>query len=405
MITIKPNFEYKNINLIDVEKIPKHWEVQKMRFIGKFTSSGIDKKIIEGEPMVKIINYTDVYGNENRILNDDRTYMEVSCSKDKAKEHQVQIGDLIFTPSSETIEDIGLSALVDTDLDNTAYSYHVLRFRFERDVDHNFKKYLCNNYIVLNQFSSLAKGTTRQILNREHFNNTVVILPPIEEQTAIANFLDDKTAQIDKLISNKQKLIELLKEERTAIINEAVNGEGKNWERKKLKYVAKLKSGKGITSDNIKPEGDFPVYGGNGLRGYTSTFTHNGKYVLIGRQGALCGNINYANGKFFASEHAVVVSILIENEFVWLGELLRSMNLNQYSQASAQPGLSVEKIQNLLIPVPNEKEKDFIVQHIQSENQRIDKTISIIEKEIELMQEYRTALISEAVTGKLKITN
>ena len=82
----------------------------------------------------------------------------------------------------------------------------------------------------------------------------------------------------------------------------------KNWEVKKLKYVASLKSGDSITSNNIKDEGIYPVYGGNGLRGYTSNYTHSGKYILIGRQGALCGNINYASNEFWASEHAVVVN-------------------------------------------------------------------------------------------------
>lgn len=258
-------------------------------------------------------------------------------------------------------------------------------------------------------------------LNREDAYQNILPLPSPAEQTAIAAYLDDKTARIDKLIANKQRLIELLKEERTAIINHAVT-KGINpkvklkpsgiewlgdipedWEVKKLKYVAKLKSGDGITADNIRPEGEYPVFGGNGLRGYTETFTHEGNYVLIGRQGALCGNINYAEGKFFASEHAVVVSVTGKSELLWLGELLRTMNLNQYSQASAQPGLSVEKIQNLMIPVPMEEEQAQIVQHIETSTQKIDATISKIEKEIELMQEYRTALISEVVTGKIKV--
>ena len=124
----------------------------------------------------------------------------------------------------------------------------------------------------------------------------------------------------------------------------------KNWEVKKLKYVASLKSGDSITSNNIKDEGIYPVYGGNGLRGYTSNYTHSGKYILIGRQGALCGNINYASNEFWASEHAVVVNPVIEVNLTWLGELLRSMNLNQYSVSAAQPGLAVGMIENLYIP-------------------------------------------------------
>lgn len=258
-------------------------------------------------------------------------------------------------------------------------------------------------------------------VNSDEFKNQLFLSPPLPEQQAIANYLDEKTALIDSFIEKKKKLIELLKEERTAIINQAVTkGINPNvkmkpsgidwlgdipehWEVKKLKYVAKLKSGDSITSDDIRPEGEYPVFGGNGLRGYTSKFSHNGKYVLIGRQGALCGNINFADGSFYASEHAVVVTIISNSEFIWCGELLRTMNLNQYSLASAQPGLSVERIQNLYIPYPPIEEQKQIVEFIETETNKIDTTITKIEKEIELMQEYRTALISEVVTGKVRV--
>jgi len=98
-----------------------------------------------------------------------------------------------------------------------------------------------------------------------------------------------------------------------------------HWTVKKLAFLASLKSGDSITPDDIKEDGPYPVYGGNGLRGYTDRFTHDGEYALIGRQGALCGNINYAKGEFWASEHAVVVAPREEIAVRWLGELLRAM--------------------------------------------------------------------------------
>ena len=176
-----------------------------------------------------------------------------------------------------------------------------------------------------------------------------------------------------------------------------------HWQEKKLKYLANLKSGEFINAENISPVGDFPVLGGNGLRGYTNIYTHKGNYILIGRQGALCGNINLAVGKFYATEHAVVVTILDESDTSWLAELLRTMNLNQYSQASAQPGLAVETIKNLPIPFPPYEEQKTISLFLSQETKRIDFTISQIDKEISLLQEYRTALISEVVTGKIDI--
>lgn len=152
---------YKDSGIDWIGEIPSHWKEYKLGVIGRFSSSGIDKKIIEDEPHVMIINYTDVYGNKEMILNSEKEYMVVTTPQSKIEQHSVKKGDLIFTPSSETKEDIGLSAVVVDDLENTAFSYHVLRFQFNQVVDLQFKKYLCNNNIVLNYFSKNSKGTTR----------------------------------------------------------------------------------------------------------------------------------------------------------------------------------------------------------------------------------------------------
>ena len=129
-----------------------------------------------------------------------------------------------------------------------------------------------------------------------------------------------------------------------------------HWEVRRLKHIAKLQSGDTISSDSFTETG-YPVFGGNGFRGYTNRFTNDGDYVLIGRQGALCGNVNYAHGQFFASEHAVVVYPYHKENLVWLGEVIRASNLNQYSQSAAQPGLAVSMIQNISYPYPPEKER------------------------------------------------
>ena len=124
-----------------------------------------------------------------------------------------------------------------------------------------------------------------------------------------------------------------------------------HWQVKRIKDLSELQSGDAVTNQQFTDEG-YPVYGGNGLRGFFPHYNHQGEYILIGRQGALCGNINYASGKFWASEHAVVVHKVKEVDTFWYGELLRTMNLNQYSLAAAQPGLSVDKIKRLELPTP-----------------------------------------------------
>lgn len=174
-----------------------------------------------------------------------------------------------------------------------------------------------------------------------------------------------------------------------------------HWRWLKLKYIASLKSGESITSEDISESGAFPVYGGNGVRGFTSSYTHSGEFPLIGRQGALCGNINYAAGEFWASEHAVVVSAAPGHSVHWLGELLRSMNLNQYSQSAAQPGIAVEVVANIAIPVPPPEEQQVIAGFLKRETTRIDGLIAEKERMLALLDEKRAALVSLVVTRGL----
>lgn len=171
----------------------------------------------------------------------------------------------------------------------------------------------------------------------------------------------------------------------------------------KLQHMVRMKSGSSITSLDMDDEGEYPVFGGNGNRGRYTSYTHDGSYVLIGRQGAECGNINYARGKFWASEHAVVASLDRELEYRWLGETLRAMNLNQYSQSAAQPGLSVEAIGRLKLPFPPVAEQKQIAAFLDWKTGQIDALIAKKQELQEKLKEKRLAVITLAVTKGLNL--
>ena len=133
----------------------------------------------------------------------------------------------------------------------------------------------------------------------------------------------------------------------------------------KLGEVCLLKAGKFVSANDISPEynkGLYPCFGGNGIRGYVADYTHDGEFPLIGRQGALCGNVNLASGKFHATEHAVVVQPKIEMNVHWLYYALNAMDLGQYATGAAQPGLAVSKLETLSIEIPNISEQNKIAQ-------------------------------------------
>lgn len=153
-----------------------------------------------------------------------------------------------------------------------------------------------------------------------------------------------------------------------------------------------FRSGKFIKAEDIKKVGAYPVYGGNGLRGYTSEYNHEGTYALIGRQGALCGNMNFSNGKAFFTEHAIAVQATEKNDTLFLYYKLGLMNLGQYSGQSAQPGLSVNKLTELEIFSPVKAEQTTIGNYFQKldslinqHHQKHDKLNSIKKAMLEKM--------------------
>lgn len=141
-------------------------------------------------------------------------------------------------------------------------------------------------------------------------------------------------------------------------------GFNKKWNKKKLGTICReFQSGSFIRASEITESGEYPVYGGNGLRGYTTSYNHDGLYALIGRQGALCGNMNLSLGKAFFTEHAIAVKADDQNNTLFLYYLLGIMNLGQYSGQSAQPGLAVKKLLELPAFVGDKNEQTEIAKY------------------------------------------
>ena len=143
---------------------------------------------------------------------------------------------------------------------------------------------------------------------------------------------------------------------------------------------SEFKSGKNIKADSISENGEYPVFGGNGLRGYTASYNHEGLYVLIGRQGALCGNVRSVNGKTYITEHAIAAAGNEKSDTSFLHYLFIKMNLGQYSDQSAQPGLAVNKLLKLKVLLPPISEQKKIAKLLSLLDERISTQSKIIDK-------------------------
>jgi len=172
-----------------------------------------------------------------------------------------------------------------------------------------------------------------------------------------------------------------------------------DWEKFYLgDLCSTFKSGIGITSEYIQIEGKYPVYGGNGLRGYSDKYTHDGNYILIGRQGALCGNINRANGKSYILEHAIAVCENTISDLEWLAQKLDYMKLNRFSESSAQPGLAVNRIVRLKLWVPSKPEQQKIAAFLSA----VDKKIQLLTRKKELLEQYKKGVMQKIFKREIR---
>ena len=194
-----------------------------------------------------------------------------------------------------------------------------------------------------------------------------VFFPGVEscEQQKIADCL----TSLYEVIAAQGRKVEALKAHKRGLMQQLFPREGETrprlrfpefrdapeWELKTLSSVCDMQAGKFVSASEISDQpvdGRFPCYGGNGLRGYTSSFTHSGTFPLIGRQGALCGNVQLAEGDFYATEHALVVSPKRGVVVPWLYYTLGKLELNRFATGQAQPGLSVDVLKAVECSVP-----------------------------------------------------
>ena len=176
------------------------------------------------------------------------------------------------------------------------------------------------------------------------------------------------------------------------------------WEWARLKHVCTMAAGKAKLSTEIKSEpfeGCYPCFGGNGIRGYVDEYNQEGTFSIVGRQGALCGNINIASGKFYATEHAVVTTLFSGIGFDWSNYTLEALQLNKYATGAAQPGLSVANVLNALVSVPPTCEQQRIGGVVSSAITLIEQ-IALEEEGLQyILNQAKKHILGLAIQGKL----
>ena len=303
------------------------------------------------------------------------------ASKDVSGYYLIENGEFAYNKSTSTDAPWGAIKRLDR-YENGVLStlYIVFGIKENNPVDSDFLvSYYSTNLWHKGIHEIAAEGARNHgLLNiapADFFETRLMIPQDIEEQKKIGKYF----IELEALITLHQRKCEQTKKLKKYMLQKMFPQNGAkvpeirfdgfiyDWEQRKLGDVAQeFKSGNSLKADEIDITGDYPVYGGNGLRGYTSTYNHDGEYALIGRQGALCGNMNYSAGKAYFTEHAVVVKADENNDTSFLYYMLDTMNLGQYSDQSAQPGLAVNKLVKLGNSFPKKEEQQQIGTYFRS---------------------------------------
>lgn len=312
-------------------------------------------------------------------------------NKDIKKQVRVPKNTIVFAKS-------GMSCMKARVYQTTEESYivnHLAGIICSEKVNPSYLKY----YFMINKPNRLVIDESYPSIRLSDISNMNIYIPNLEIQLKIANILDKANNLIDKRKEQIESLDELVKSRFIEMFGNVITNSNA-WETELLGEICDLKAGKNIKAKDIyenNSEDLYPCYGGNGLRGYVKNYSHEGNINLIGRQGALCGNVKYAKGKFYATEHAVVTQPKVSINSYWLYYVLTELDLNRLSTGAAQPGLTVGKLNEVEIPkVPIELQNqfaDFVKQ--------VDKLKFEMEKSLKELEDNFNSLMQKAFKGEL----
>jgi type I restriction enzyme S subunit len=446
-----PYSSYRNTDLPWLGQIPAHWEVKRLKHVTNVTFSSVDKLSHEDEKPVLLSNYVDVYKNEQ--ITAELEFMKATASDDEIKNFTLRKDDVMITKDSESWDDIAIPAYVPNDLENVLCGYHLALIRPNPNkMDGKFLLRALQSKTIRYQFEVEATGITRYGIDQYAIGSTFFPVPPLPEQQVIAAYLDHQTAKIDALIAKKERLLDLLAEQRAALISQAVT-KGLNpdvkmkdsgvawlgqvpshWEVMPLKRavanrVGAIKTGpfgsQLLSSEMI--EGDIKIYNQRSVidKDFTSgeNYITKAKYkeleafrtypgdVLLTTRGTIGKVAILPKDAEFGILHPCLMRIQPHQKKLlaeYLALLIQDSSLLRtqlilLSNATTIDVIYSETMKKMIIPLPSLTEQKEIIDFIKKESSKIDILVAKVETVIERLREYRAALVSCAVTGKIQV--
>ena len=406
--------EMKLTNLDCIQQIPLNWKMMDIKYVSSLINGDRSDQYPSGSDIkdsgVNFITSENLHNLKLEIVENSKY---ITAEKyNSLRGAKLRINDLIFCLRGS----LGICS-INTDLTEGTIASSLVVIRPNDKINPYYLNYSINSNIIRKQIDYWMNGSCAANLSAKDTREFKICVPPISEQNQIVNYLNSKCEAIDQAIQKKKDIVIKLKEYKQSTITQAVtkglnpdvemkevsmdftNSIPQNWECSRLKYHCKITNGA-----DPKTEGNIPVYGsGSEIVKYCGEFK-NGPAILIGRKGTL-DKPQLVEGKYWNVDTAMDLHPYSHMNPKYLYYVISCFTIDKYSTCTAKPSMTQEDYYNILVPVPSVLEQNEIVEYIDSKCDSIDESIERSNKIIQKLEEYKKALIYNAVTGKIDCRN
>jgi type I restriction enzyme S subunit len=326
----------------------------------------------------------------------------INPSIEISENKKVKKGSLIICTANGSKSHLGKVALIDDDY-NFAFGGFMGMITPKEKLNSNFLFYLLTSYNYKKFISELSDGANINNLKFGDLGQFEIPFPPLPEQQRIVSILDECFSAIAQAKANAEQNFKNAKELFESYLQGVFEKKGDGWEEQLLEDCFKMKSGDNLIAKNMS-EGEYPVFGGNGIAGYHNEYNLSGSNVIIGRVGALCGNVRHITENIWLTDNAFkVVDFKFDFDHSFLTYLLNHKDLRSYARQAAQPVISNSSLKDVVLNFPkSKKEQQTIVRQLDALRAETQKLEAVYQKKIADLEELKKSILQKAFAGELK---
>lgn len=423
--------EYKDSGIEWIGEIPAHWQIAPLKQLFKFGKGLPITKEDLTESGLPVISYGQIHSKLNKSVVSAKDLIRyVPLTFETFASSWANYNDFIFADTSEDVDGCGSYVRV-TNQDGLFAGYHTLILHAKDNSLSHYLSYLMQTDVWRSQIRKRVSGVKLFSVTKKVLGSAFVLFPDAGERERICSYLDAKTTEIDVLIEETEKSIELLEEYRKSVISEAVtkgldpNAPMKDsgiewiseipehWRISKVKYEL-------VNHDNLRKPVEasqrsqssdalYPYYGASGIVDYIDDYIFDDKRLLIGEDGAnlvlrSLPLVYVAEGKYWVNNHAHILEPGHNLDFGYIAMQLEMIDLTEYITGSAQPKLSQSNLGIIPVVIPPKEEQTAIAKSLENQVTAIANSIEERTSLLEKLSELRKSIISEVVTGKFKVS-